>query len=503
MKQSSGLSVINYQHSPGFPQSHEPVDYWDSSGRPLFDEILVRLRKSVSMFVLRGFFQPLAPVSLEDETLTLAAPSDFHRNWISDHYIGELSTVTQAILDETCVIRIVYDEKVYAKTFIAPKETESKPGDSITPEHRSSSKVAAVSQHRPLEPSRHTVPHKKNRTSNTISLSPKYSFSNFVRGPSNEMACASCLAVAEEPGMRYSPLFLFGPTGVGKTHLLQAIGLTAQSREPELRVVYMSAEQWVNEYIQAIRNRQFDDFRKKYRSGCDLLLIDDIQFLAGKDASQDEFFHTFNSLHASHRQIVVTSDRYPHEISGLEERLQTRLGWGLIADIKPPEMETRVAILQQKAEESGRNLPVEVAHYLADHIRSSVRALEGALVRLLAYASVTGETITLSKAKEYLRPMLSRNEQLTMDQIQEVVCNYYDVRTSEMLGKSRQRRVTLARQMSMYLARKHLRISLPEIGRSFGRDHTTVLSSVRKIAGLKATDSGTLAVILRLEDELH
>ena len=466
----------------------------------LYECVLGELRQRLSLFVLRGFFQPLAPADLENGVLTLVAPSEFHRNWIVDHYFNELSAVVSEAHGSTCVVHVIFDEQMYADLFCPPAE-EPTSAEQPAPVQNAPQKGErpAISKPIVLRPdvSASTPPQDA-----SIELNPKYSFSNFVRGPSNEMAFASSQAVADEPGMRYSPLFLFGPTGVGKTHLLQAIGTTAKRRQPNLRVMYMSAEQWVNAYIHDIRNRRFDEFRQRYRNGCDLLLIDDIQFLAGKDASQDEFFHTFNALHASRRQIVVTSDRYPHEISGLEERLQTRLAWGLIADIQPPEMETRVAILQKKAEESGNLLPSEVNHYLADHIRSSVRALEGALVRLLAYANITGETITLAKTREYLRPMLSRKQELSMDQIQEVVCNYYDVKPSETRGKSRQRRVTLARQMAMYLARKHLNTSLPEIGRHFERDHTTVLSSVRKIAGLHATDSGTRAVIQRLEGEL-
>jgi chromosomal replication initiator protein len=318
------------------------------------------------------------------------------------------------------------------------------------------------------------------------------------------MAFAACTAVAEHPGARYSPLFLFGSTGLGKTHLLHAIGHEALARHPSLRVAYLSAEQWVNEYITDIHERRFEDFRRRYRDGCDLLLIDDVQFLAGKNASQDEFFHTFNALYEAHKQIVVTSDRYPHEIAGLEERLKTRLQWGLVADVQPPEIETRIAILEQKAHALGCALPLDVGEFLASHITTSIRELEGALVRLSAFASITREPITLAQAKEQLRPVLAmRGAEVTVGRVIDVVAAYYGLRAKDLIGPSRQRQVTRARQVAMYLVRQQLQRSLPEIGRAFGdRDHTTVLASVKKIDQLKEADAGVQAVLSRLSQSL-
>jgi chromosomal replication initiator protein len=454
------------------------------------------LEKKLSLFVFRGFFEPLVPISLDDALLTIGAPSRFHADWVRDHYLDEIALALRETTGERIAVAIIEHETAAQKVASLKAAEEETPSTPPTPVRafRSGAPGASIS---PLRaPGPESAPQKGMR------LHPAHTFDRFVCGPSNVMAFSSCKAVAEAPGQRYSPLFLFGKTGLGKTHLLHAIGNAARAQNKDLRVVYMSAEQWVNEYITEIRRQRFDEFRARYRGGCDLLLIDDIQFLAGKDASQDEFFHTFNSLYESHRQIVVTADRYPHEIDGLEQRLQTRLAWGLIADIQPPEVETRVAILEKKAETLGLVLSGDVLHFLADHIRTSVRALEGALVRLQAYAGVTKTPLTLQSAKEFLRPVLPMRDDVSIDRIMRLVCSAYDVREKDMLGASRQRQITLARQMAMYLARKHTQASLPEIGRSFARDHTTVLSSIRKIAGLVATDATTQVMIGRLENDL-
>jgi chromosomal replication initiator protein len=335
-------------------------------------------------------------------------------------------------------------------------------------------------------------------------LNPKYTFENFVTGPSNRIAYAAGTDVAEHPGAHYTPLFLFGPTGVGKTHLLHAIGHEALAQHSNLRVVALTAEQWVNEYIRDVHDKKFDDFRRRYRDGCDVLLLDDIQFLSGKSASQDEFFHTFNALYEAHKQIVVTSDRYPHEIAGLEERLRSRLQWGLIVDVQPPEIETRLSILAQKAEHHGVALPMDVAEYLATTMTSSIRELEGALLRLQAYASITREPLSLDAAREHLRPMLAlKAAEVSIPRILDVVAAYYGLRANDLRGPSRQRQVARARQVAMYLVRTHLHASLPEIGRAVGdRDHTTVLASVRKIAELLQSDAGVQAVVNKLATSL-
>lgn len=463
--------------------------------------IMQCLRRRLSLFVWQGFFEPLAPVSFVDDTLTIAAPSLFHRDWIQDHYLLEIIEAANNVLGRKTEVILSFDS-----TKSLEEKTVKTADLMVTPIEPAVARSPVRSlEPAPIFPLRHSSSDDKQSGFEIPStqLNPNYSFDTFVPGPSNQMGFAACNAVAEQPGTQYSPLFLFGPAGIGKTHLLNAIGLAALAQDPKTRIIYMSAEQWVNSYIQAIRERRFDAFRKRFRTGCDILLIDDIQFLAGKDASQDEFFHTFNSLYQTHKQIVVTSDKYPHEIQGLEERLKTRLSWGLIADIRPPEIETRVAILHNKADSCGIRLPLDVANYLASQITTSVRELEGALLRLSAFVSVTKAEITLAHAKEYLSPVFRRGSgTITPEKICEYVGGYYDLRVADLRSASRQRQVVLARQVAMALCRSHLSLSLPEIGRLFARDHTTVLSSLRKVEDLRETDIGIQSVFARLEKSL-
>jgi chromosomal replication initiator protein len=482
----------------GAPNQVQPLD-------ARWEKTRILLREISNAFVFGAFFESLIAVDLEDGLLQVAAPNPFHRDWVSDHYADVLRQAACEAFGETLEVALVHlpglPEPGPLPTppqATPPQEAPAKPPGVPSPSPR---KAAPVLK---FKPRRADSTSAKNPRPLPAQINPHYTFENFVPGPSNQMALAACEAVAEAPARHYSPLFLFGGVGLGKTHLMHAIGNAALLKNPDLRVVYMSAEAWVNEYIREIRAGRFDAFRARYRGGCDLLLIDDIQFLGGKDSSQDEFFHTFNTLHAANKQIVVTSDQYPHQIPGLEERLQTRLSWGLIADIQVPKMETRIAILQQKAEACGIALPPEVATYLANHITTSVRELEGALLRLSAYAQLTSQPISLARAKDVLKPVLRQQHQaLTVAQVQEAVANYYDLKVADLLSKSRKRQVTLARQIAMALCRRHLQLSLPEIGRAFGgRDHTTVLASVRKIAGLEATCAGTRTVLKRLEDNL-
>jgi chromosomal replication initiator protein len=454
----------------------------------LFSETLQSLKRRLSLFVWQGFFEPLSFVSLEHDTLCISAPSSFHKDWVQNHYLVELQESASKAFGRALKVALIEqtgDHKPEPVVQFIPEL----PSQSISP--------LKAFQQTPGIPQGPIV-------LESVALNPANTFDTFVPGPSNSMGFAACNAVAEQPGAQYSPLFLFGPVGIGKTHLIQAIGLYALSKNPNVKILYMSAEQWVNAYILAIREKRFDAFRKKFRTDCDILLIDDIQFLAGKDASQDEFFHTFNSLHQAHKQIVVTSDKYPHEIEGLEERLQTRLSWGLIADIRPPELETRRAILDKKAAKFGITLPPDVSHYLASQVTTSVRELEGALLRLSAFLSVTKSEVTLAAVKEFLSPVFRRTAgQLSADKICEHVAAYYDLKPLELKGQNRQRQVALARQIAMALCRSMMSFSLPEIGRLFGgRDHTTVLSSIRKIDELRESDIGLQTVLSRLEKSL-
>ena len=476
----------------------------------LFAETLRYMRPRISLFVFRGFFEPVHPLRLDDALLTIVAPSDFHRDWLRDHYQSELNESASLAAGHAVRVTIIHDPRLVPEARLAAAretaqllERENVEAAAFSPPSADTSRPpGAGTNRRPAARAEDPVVVRRAKPVRGT-LHSRLTFDRYITGNSNRMAFAACEAVAENPASLYSPLFLFGATGLGKTHLLQAIGNAMLSTHPGLRVVYMSAEEWVNEYITEIRNRRFDQFRARYRNSCDVLLLDDIQFLAGKDASQDEFLHTFNNLHAARKQIVVTSDRYPHEIEGLEERLKTRLEWGLIADVQPPELETRLAILETKAESLGVQLEYEVLELLATRISTNVRALEGALTRLHAWSTLTRETVTLDHAREQLRAVLGEARSLTLDGVMKTVASYYDLRVADLVGKGRQRQVALARQVAMYLSRKHLGKSFPELGRAFGgRDHTTAIASVRKIEALLSKDAGTQAVIARLERAL-
>lgn len=321
-------------------------------------------------------------------------------------------------------------------------------------------------------------------------IDPDYHFENFVEGASNQMARASALLVAEQPGGQYNPLFIYGGVGLGKTHLMHALANRIMSDRPERRVAYLQSERFVNDMIRSLQRGHIDAFKEQYRS-LDVLLIDDIQFFAGKARSQEEFFHTFNTLMEGHHQIVLTSDRYPKEINGLEERLKSRFGWGLIAAIEPPELETRVAIAMRKAAQQDVRLPEPVAFFLAQRISSNVRELEGALRRVLATARFTSRPITVELARTALKDLLAVQQKLiTIENIQRMVANYFRIRPADLSSKSRSRSITRPRQIAMALAKELTRHSLPEIGAAFGgRDHSTVLHACRKVTELRANDA--------------
>jgi chromosomal replication initiator protein len=329
----------------------------------------------------------------------------------------------------------------------------------------------------------------------------KYTFDSFVVGASNQFAHAACQAVSQQPGHCYNPLFMFGGAGLGKTHLLKAIAYELKSRDPGLKICYMTTEGFTNELIQAIRQDRMREFREKYRAGCDVLLLDDIQFLSGKERTQEEFFYTFNYLHELHKQIVITADRYPKDIQGMENRLQTRLEWGLVADIQPPEVETRIAILKNKADDEHIPLPDSVAQFIASNVTTNIRELEGALHRLQAYASLTSVPISLELAQQTLKDIAPKiKHELTPDAILKLVALQFNVRTTDLKSDKRVRKLSFPRQICMYLLRKHLLMSFPEIGRFMGgKDHTTVLHGVSKIAEAQKNDPEVLNNITQIE----
>jgi chromosomal replication initiator protein len=335
-------------------------------------------------------------------------------------------------------------------------------------------------------------------------LSPRYSFDTFIVGASNQFAHAACRAVAEAPSRSYNPLFLYGGVGLGKTHLMHAIGHYVLTHSPGLKLTYISAERFMNEVINAIRYDRILEFRERYR-GVDILLVDDIQFIVGKERTQTEFFHTFNALHDSQKQIILSSDCPPHQITELEERLRSRFEWGLIADIQPPDLETKIAILKRKADAEGVYLPDDVSLFIAGRIKSNIRELEGSLIRLLAYASLTGRELSLSLAQEVLRDVLRQEERaVTIDAIQKFVAEYYQMKQHELKSRNNSKSVAKPRQVAMYLCKSLTNSSLPEIGKSFGgKHHSTVIHSIRKVEELRQRDQVFNTLINTLTESIR
>ncbi len=335
-------------------------------------------------------------------------------------------------------------------------------------------------------------------------LNGKYTFGNFVVGPSNQLAHAAAIAAAGGGGPRHNPLFLCGGTGLGKTHLVHAVAHRFRAERPSSRILYVSAEKFVNEFVQSLQEGRMNEFRARYRERCDLLLVDDIQFLASKTQTQEEFFHAFNALHQADKQIIVTSDKYPQQLEKMEERLVSRFSWGLVADIQGPELETRVAILRKKAQLEQIELADEVVLFLAQTIRSNVRELEGTLIRLAAKSSLLGRSIDIEFARQELALTSNpRASEAGVDDIQRVVCHHFKLRTSDLLSKDRHKSIAFARHVAMYLCKQRLKCSFPELGRAFGnRDHTTVMSAVRKVEALRSSDPEVRAHLEALERKL-
>jgi chromosomal replication initiator protein len=335
-------------------------------------------------------------------------------------------------------------------------------------------------------------------------LNPKYTFSNFVVGPSNQLAHAAGIAAAGGGGRRYNPLFICGGTGLGKTHIVHAVAHRVRAERPNARILYVSAEKFVNEFVQALQDQRMNEFRARYRDRCDLLLVDDIQFLASKTQTQEEFFHAFNALHQADKQIIVTSDKYPQQLERMEERLISRFTWGLVADIQAPELETRVAILRKKAQIEHIELDDAVVLYLAQAVRSNVRELEGTLIRLAAKSSLLSRPIDMDFARtEITSASSARASDTSVEDIQRIVCHHFKLRSTDLLSKDRHKSVAFARHVAMYLCKQRLKCSFPELGRAFGnRDHTTVMSAVRKIESLRGADPEVRADIEALERKL-
>lgn len=442
----------------------------------LLSSILLAVSKRVNHQSFNTWFKPISFATKDESTVYLKVPDEVFRDWITSNYFDVLEESLQELELEGYNVSFLVEEKDKPKVSNDwSAEIWHKPSRGLTlpPQEMNHLGVQRLME---IEP-------------NELSLNPKYTFDTFVVGSSNQFAHAAALAVVDMPSKTYNPLYIYGGVGLGKTHLMHAIGHAIKSRNNNLRLTYISSEKFMNELINAIRYDKTITFREKYRN-IDVLLMDDIQFLAGKERTQEEFFHTFNALYDAQKQIVITSDCPPREIPTLEERLHSRFEWGLIADIQPPDLETKVAILKRKAEVEKIHLQDNVALFIASKIKSNIRELEGSLVRLVAYASLKGAPISIELTQEVLRNIIDEETGgISIELIQKAVANHYGLKVSDLKSKNNSRSVAVPRQVAMYLSKTMTKASLPEIGREFGgKHHTTVLHSINKITQLYEKD---------------
>ena len=429
----------------------------------IWDEMLSRVQAKVNRHSFYTWFKPTGFVGDDGRTITVRVPNALFKDWITKHYSGVIAEALNEVARTDTLINFVTSGSA---------EAEAPPPPPL---------VEEISVEEPLPPLTPTP---------AAGLNPRYTFDTFIVGSSNQFAHAACRAVAEAPSRSYNPLFIYGGVGLGKTHLMHAVGHYVLQHDRNLVLTYISSERFMNEMINAVRYDRLIDFRERYRS-VDVLLVDDVQFLAGKEGTQNEFFHTFNALYDSQKQIVLSSDCPPHEIAQLEERLRSRFEWGLIADIQSPDLETKVAILKKKAEAEAVPLPDSVAIYIAGRIKSNIRELEGSLIRLIAYASLTGREISTDLAQEVLRNVKDHEEKaVTIDHIQKFVSDYYQLKLTDLKSRNNSKSIAMPRQVAMYLCKTLTHASLPEIGRSFGgKHHSTVIHSIRKVEALRKSDN--------------
>jgi len=439
----------------------------------LWDKILQAAKDKLPPQAYNSWFSQTKIVKFKDNELIIAVPNDFCKEWLEKHYIEFIKNLLTNLLNLKEDINIKFETST------------------LQP-----SKLIQTNKIKKIEP-------KINNVDNNIEifLQPKYTFDTFVVGNGNRFAHAACLAVAQSPAKAYNPLFVYGGVGLGKTHLMQAIGnyILQNSLKKKTNVLYISSEKFTNELINSIRDDRTGPFRDKYRS-VDVLLIDDIQFLAGKERTQEEFFHTFNTLYDSNKQIVITSDRPPKEIPTLEDRLISRFEWGLITDIQPPDLETRIAILRKKAQTENLDIPSEVINFIAVKIPSNIRQLEGALTKLIAFSTLTKNSLSIPLAQEILKDIIPiENKEISISQIQKITADYFNIKLSALLSKKRTKNIVLARQVAIYLSRELTDFSLPAIGEMFGgKDHTTILHSYIKIKNKIEKDKNLKSVIENL-----
>jgi len=426
----------------------------------IWDQILARIETKVNRHSFSTWFKPTSFVADGGNAITVRVPNTLFKDWLTKHY----SVVLAEALGE---VRRAETSLVFV----------AEPGPSPAPPPDPPAVPAASVEVTAVE------------SSPPAGLNPRYTFDTFIVGPSNQFAHAASRAVAEAPSRSYNPLFIYGGVGLGKTHLMHAVGQYVLHHDGGLKLTYISSERFMNEMINAVRYDRILDFRERYRS-VDVLLVDDIQFVSGKEGTQTEFFHTFNALYDAQKQIVLSSDRPPHEIPALEERLRSRFEWGLIADIQSPDLETKVAILKRKAEAEAVPLPDDVAMYIAGRIKSNIRELEGSLIRLIAFASLTGREISLELTQEVLKNVLEQEEKaVTIESIQKHISDYYQLKVFELKSRNNSKSIAMPRQIAMYLCKTLTHASLPEIGRSFGgKHHSTVIHSIKKVEELRKRD---------------
>lgn len=442
----------------------------------IWSKTLEIIKAELSPQSFEAWFCPTRLLSQSENAITIGVPNTFFKDWVEEHYFELIRRAVSGVAQKEIEIK-----------FSIESSTTNKEGAAKTE----------------LRKSAYMIPRDPEREIYGLHLNPKFTFDTFVVGPSNRFAHAASLAVADSPAKAYNPLFIYGGVGMGKTHLMQAIGQYIAQKNSKVKVTYISSEKFTNELIDSIQNRTTLKFRKKYRE-VDVLLIDDIHFIAGKESTQEEFFHTFNTLYDAHNQIVMSSDRSPKDIPTLEERLVSRFEWGLVTDIQPPDLETRIAILRKKAEGVTVIIPDDVTFFIADKVKSNIRELEGALIRVVAYSALIGKEINVGLAQEILKEMLLEEEKkITIDLIQKKVAEYFDIRISDMKVKKRVRTIAYPRQVAMYLCRDLTDYSLPEIGEHFGgRDHTTVLHAYGKIKGESQKDEKVKNLLHKLISEI-
>ncbi len=437
----------------------------------LWDKVVLRLEKELNSHNFNTWINPIKYEVMEDQILTVSVPNKFFSDWIKDNYKSKIEEIIKTIINKKITVNI----------------------------NVSNIKLKVESKEEPT-----IIKFTQNKKISNNTLNSKYTFDSFVSGTSNQFAHAAAMAVANNPATTYNPLFIYGGVGLGKTHIIHAIGNYIHNKNNNAKIAYYSSEKFMNELINSLRYAKMEDFRNKFRS-MDVLLIDDIQFIAGKERTQEEFFHTFNALYESHKQIIVTSDKFPKEIPGLEERLRSRFEWGLIADIQAPDVETKLAILEMKADQNGIDIPEDVAFFLANSITSNVRELEGYLVRVGAYASLTSTPISLDLAKNVLKDILvEQNRQISIESIQKTVANHFNIKTAELKSSKRLKTLVLPRQIAMYISRKMTSSSFPEIGNRFGgKDHSTIIHAMKKIEQKMEEDVQLKNTIERLMENMR